>query len=97
MKIGVASGLGNACEILEDIRDVKADYQAIEIMAYPRGCIAGGGQPYHHGNAEIIKNAGKLFTKRIKVKKSEKPMRIKKFLSFIKTTLASPSGNCPTN
>lgn len=24
-------------------------------MACPGGCIAGGGQPYHHGNRDIIK------------------------------------------
>ncbi|SPF46536.1 fragment of hydrogen dehydrogenase (NADP+), delta subunit (hydrogenase active site) (part 3/3) [Candidatus Desulfosporosinus infrequens] len=27
----------------------------IEIMACPGGCIGGGGQPYHHGNMEILK------------------------------------------
>ena len=29
--------------------------QAIEIMACPGGCIGGGGQPYHHGDMEIIR------------------------------------------
>ncbi len=24
-------------------------------MACPGGCIGGGGQPYHHGNSQIIK------------------------------------------
>ena len=28
-------------------------------MACPGGCIAGGGQPYHHGNYDIIKKRGK--------------------------------------
>lgn len=55
LRIGIASGLGNARELLEEIRDKKAQYHAIEIMACPGGCIAGGGQPYHHGNYEIIK------------------------------------------
>ncbi len=53
--IGIASGLGNARQLLEEIRDGKSDYTAIEIMACPGGCIAGGGQPYHHNNFEIIK------------------------------------------
>ncbi len=55
VKIGVAHGLGNARKLLEDIRAGKANYHAIEIMACPGGCVGGGGQPYHHGNDEIIK------------------------------------------
>lgn len=55
VKIGIASGLGNARRLLEEIRDGKSDYTAIEIMACPGGCIAGGGQPYHHNNYEVVK------------------------------------------
>jgi NADH-quinone oxidoreductase subunit G len=54
VKIGIAHGLGNARKLLEDIRDGKAQYHAIEIMACPGGCIGGGGQPYHQGDSEII-------------------------------------------
>lgn len=55
MTIGIASGLGNARKLLEDVRDGKAHYTAIEIMACPGGCIAGGGQPHHHGNYDIVR------------------------------------------
>lgn len=55
IRIGIASGLGNARQLLEGIRDGRADYAAIEIMACPGGCIAGGGQPYHHNNYEVVK------------------------------------------
>ena len=55
VKIAVAHGLGNARKLLEAIREGKADYHAIEIMACPGGCIGGGGQPYHHGNMEILR------------------------------------------
>ena len=55
IKIAVAHGLGNARTLLESIREGKADYHAIEIMACPGGCIGGGGQPYHHGDMEILK------------------------------------------
>ncbi len=54
LKIGIAHGLGNARKMLEDIQSGKSTYHAIEIMACPGGCIGGGGQPYHHGNMEII-------------------------------------------
>ncbi len=55
IKIGIAHGLGNARKLLEDIRDGKAEYHAIEIMACPGGCIGGGGQPYYKGEADVIK------------------------------------------
>jgi NADH-quinone oxidoreductase subunit G len=55
VKIGVAHGLGNARKLLEAIRAGEVKYHAIEIMACPGGCVGGGGQPYHHGNDEIIK------------------------------------------
>ncbi|HHV11545.1 MAG TPA: 2Fe-2S iron-sulfur cluster binding domain-containing protein [Clostridiales bacterium] len=55
VKIAVAHGLGNARALLENIREGKAEYHAIEIMACPGGCIGGGGQPYHHGNMDILK------------------------------------------
>jgi len=54
IKIGIAHGLGNARKLLEDIRDGKSEFHAIEIMACPGGCIGGGGQPLHHGNSEIL-------------------------------------------
>lgn len=53
--IGIAHGLGNARKLLQDIKDGKSHYHAIEIMACPGGCIGGGGQPLHHGDSSIIK------------------------------------------
>jgi NADP-reducing hydrogenase subunit HndD len=55
INIGIAHGLGNARKLLEDIRDGKSTFHAIEIMACPGGCINGGGQPQHHGNIDVIK------------------------------------------
>ncbi len=45
IKVVAASGLANAREILEEIKAGKADYQFVEIMACPGGCVMGGGQP----------------------------------------------------
>ncbi|HQN97892.1 MAG TPA: NADH-dependent [FeFe] hydrogenase, group A6 [Bacteroidales bacterium] len=55
LRIGIAHGLGNARKLLEEVRDGKSQYHAIEIMACPGGCIGGGGQPLHHGDASILK------------------------------------------
>lgn len=54
VKAAIASGLGNARRLLEKIRSGEADYQIIEIMACPGGCIDGGGQPYMHGQYDIL-------------------------------------------
>ncbi len=54
LHIGMAHGLGNARKLLEGIRSGDLHFDAIEIMACPGGCIGGGGQPYHHGNMEIL-------------------------------------------
>ena len=45
VKVVVASGLKNAQTIMEEIKSGRADYQFVEIMACPGGCIMGGGQP----------------------------------------------------
>lgn len=55
VKIGIAHGLGAARELLEKIRKGEEFFHAIEIMACKGGCVGGGGQPYHHGHVEIIK------------------------------------------
>ena len=45
LKVVVAHGLSNAKKVLEEIKNGEADYQFVEIMACPGGCIMGGGQP----------------------------------------------------
>lgn len=45
IKVAVAHGLGNAKRVMEDIKNKKADYQFVEVMSCPGGCIMGGGQP----------------------------------------------------
>ncbi len=55
IRIGIAHGLGNARRLLNEVRDGTSRYHAIEIMACPGGCIGGGGQPLHHGDAALLK------------------------------------------
>ena len=45
VKVAVASGLANARELIEGIIKGEKDYQFVEVMACPGGCINGGGQP----------------------------------------------------
>ena len=55
VRIGIAHGLGAARELLEKVRSGAEKFHAIEIMACKGGCVGGGGQPFHHGDVEIIK------------------------------------------
>ncbi len=45
VKIAVVNTLSSAQRMLERVKAGKADYQFIEVMACPGGCIGGGGQP----------------------------------------------------
>ena len=45
IRVAVASGLGNAQTLLDRVKNGEADYQFIEIMGCPGGCVDGGGQP----------------------------------------------------
>lgn len=55
LKIAVAHGLGNARGLLDEIRAGNPrGIHAIEVMACPGGCIGGAGQPYHHGDQNVI-------------------------------------------
>lgn len=45
IKVAVASGTKNAKTLMEQIKNGTSEYQFIEIMGCPGGCINGGGQP----------------------------------------------------
>jgi len=55
LKVCIVHTLGNARKVMNLLREGKLDYHVVEVMACPGGCIGGGGQPYHHGNIEILK------------------------------------------
>ncbi len=60
--VAVASSLGNARKLLEQIRAGRKDLHFIEIMTCPGGCVAGGGQPIGT-NVDLIKARSKaLYT-----------------------------------
>ena len=45
VRVAVASGTANARELLNRVKSGEAQYDFIEIMGCPGGCINGGGQP----------------------------------------------------
>ncbi len=53
LKVAVANGLGNARKLLERVKSGEAEYQFIEIMACPGGCVNGGGQPIQSSKVKM--------------------------------------------
>ncbi len=49
VRVAVASGLGNARRLIEEVKAGRVQYDFIEVMACPGGCAGGGGQPIHDG------------------------------------------------
>lgn len=57
----VASGLANARKVVEDIRSGKSQYDFVEIMACPGGCVGGGGQPFIDGYEQAEERGQTLY------------------------------------
>ncbi len=95
LKIGIAHGLGNARKLLNEVREGKSQFHAIEIMACPGGCIGGGGQPFYHGELEILqKRAAAIYRedegKAIR-KSHENPDIIKLYEEFLGKPMSEKS------
>lgn len=45
LKCAIAHGLENAHKLMVEIKNGRANYHFVEIMACPGGCLGGGGQP----------------------------------------------------
>lgn len=93
IKVVAASGLGNAQKIIEEIKSGKADYQFVEIMACPGGCIMGGGQPIKNSRTRANVNIRKLradsiysIDEKSKIRKShENPVVKKVYEEFLES------------
>ena len=97
LKIAVAHGLANARIIMEEIKNGTADYQFVEIMACPGGCVMGGGQPIRSSKDRLEKDvralrAGCLYTidEKSTIRKSHENPTIQK---LYKEFLGEPCGH----
>ena len=50
VRVCAVSGLANAKKVLDGVKSGQMQYDFIEIMACPGGCINGGGQPIQHAD-----------------------------------------------
>lgn len=61
LKLAMVHGLANAGKVAEAIRKGECDYDLIEVMACPGGCIGGAGQPVTYDPAIRQRRAGALY------------------------------------
>nr|WP_302140831.1 [FeFe] hydrogenase, group A [uncultured Schaedlerella sp.] len=62
VRTAVVSGLGNTRALLERIRRGEAQYDFVEVMACPGGCVGGGGQPIHDGEERAFERGKNLYS-----------------------------------
>ena len=58
VKAAVVNGLGNTRALIEALEKGEVQYDFVEVMACPGGCVGGGGQPIHDGR-ELATERGK--------------------------------------
>ncbi|MGN1143297.1 MAG: [Fe-Fe] hydrogenase large subunit C-terminal domain-containing protein, partial [Anaerovoracaceae bacterium] len=68
VRVAVTSGLSNAAKLLDRVKSGEANYDFIEVMACPGGCVNGGGQPHQPGE---VRNFTDLRADRAKALYSE--------------------------
>jgi NADH-quinone oxidoreductase subunit G len=58
VKIAIVSGLKNADNLIKTIQRGERQYDFVEVMSCPGGCIGGAGQPFTSQNGKIQRGAG---------------------------------------
>jgi iron-only hydrogenase group A len=62
VRVCVVSGLRNAKKVLDELKEQPGLYHALEVMACPGGCIAGGGQPVPMTREKVKERAKSLYS-----------------------------------
>lgn len=81
IKVRIVSTIVEAEKALKELDEGKADFQMLEVMACPGGCVNGGGQPYSFNDTTIKqKRAAGLYKEDagLKLRKSHENPDIKK-------------------
>lgn len=60
VRCAAVSGLKNTRKLIEEILAGRAQYDFVEVMACPGGCVGGGGQPVSFNQAELQEERGSL-------------------------------------
>eukprot|EP00887_Chlorella_sp_A99_P001323 scaffold14.g1323.t1 len=80
VRVAVCSGIGNAVTLLKQMKAGEAQYDFVEVMACPGGCIGGGGQPKTHDPTAVLQRMQAIYDidGRETVRKSHENASIKK-------------------
>lgn len=85
IKVAVTSGLKNASILLDKIRNGESDYQFIEVMCCPGGCVNGGGQPIQPASVRNFTDLKTLRSKALYDEDRNLPLRKSHESPIIKT------------
>lgn len=61
LKLAIVHSLSNARKIADQVKAGNCDYDLIEVMACPGGCVAGAGQPVSEGGEVVQQRAKGLY------------------------------------
>ena len=61
IRTAVAHSLGNARKLIEALRHGDVEYDFVEIMACPGGCVGGGGQPIYYNEEKAPERSRVLY------------------------------------
>ena len=61
LRVAVVSGLGNTRRLIETVKRGEVEYDFVEVMACPGGCVGGGGQPFREGIEAAEARGKKLY------------------------------------
>ena len=97
VKVAVVNGIGNVNEICEQVRQGTADYQFIEVMTCPGGCVNGGGQPingdYNNNRADVTAKRSAVLYNGDKAMKHRRSHDNASVLDVYKQYLGEPNGH----
>jgi NADP-reducing hydrogenase subunit HndD len=62
VRAAVVNGLGNTRKLIRAIRKGEVEYDFVEVMACPGGCVGGGGQPIHFNQELATDRAKAIYT-----------------------------------
>ena len=97
VKVAVVNGIGNANELCQLVREGKADYQFIEVMTCPGGCVNGGGQPingdYNNNRAEVTSKRAAVLYNGDKAMAHRRSHDNESVLTIYKEYLGEPNGH----
>lgn len=95
ISIGVAHGLANARILCEETIAGKSEYDLIEVMSCPGGCIAGGGQPVNFDRDFREKRIEALYNvdKQLQLHKSQENPYVKELYKLTLGEIGSPKAH----